>query len=172
MTEAYEGMMSVVGDEQDEGTLSSVDLPSPPSQHLLLLARCASADMYYKIIIAKYQGIRTIIKIMDMYHHHLDIQVYALSTLADLTNKVSIHEHGGVPACIRAMTNFSNSIEVQSVGLHMLKMQALVLANEPHECLRPLREILEMSKQTLVDLTPAGKEGFIFVERFLDTYQI
>jgi len=160
--------------EPDSGkvsALSSTELPLPPSQDLALLAQCASADIYYKIIIAKYDGIRTIVKIMEMYPQDLDIQVSGLSTLSELTNKASIHEHGGVSVCLRALTNFPDSIEILSAGLHMLKMQASELTTEPHKSLCLIRPIVEASERML-DLTASGKEGLIFMKRFLDTYQI
>lgn len=145
-------------------------LPPSLSTDMSLLAQCASADLYYKVIITKYHGISTIIKIMDIYAEHLDIQVYGLSTLADLTNKKLIQENGGVGACIRAMLTFSDSIELQSTGFRMLKMQGSALAKESHPSLRPLHEIVEKAKEMY--MTQTGKDGVIFVERFLDTYQI
>jgi hypothetical protein len=152
------------------GVTLSVDLPRPPSDDMLLLAQCASADTYYEVIITKYHGIPTIIKIMDMYQDHLDIQVSALSILAHLPDKESIHQHGGVPACIRTLDIFSNSIEVLSSGFHMLKMQASVLSKEPPDFLRSLCAIVESARQMY--LTKVGKDGLIYVERFLNTYQI
>jgi hypothetical protein len=158
--------------DRNQGTanmLVDLTLP-PPSQDLALLAHCAGVDEYYQVIISKYNGIPTIIKMMDMYSQHLDIQMHGLTALACLTDKASIHLHGGVRVCVRAMIAFSDDMELQSAGFHMLKMQASALAKEGHDVLRSLRTVLERVRQKY--LTQHGKDGFVFVERFLDTYHV
>lgn len=159
-------------DSDLDGSISSnnSDLPTPPHQEMAMLSQWASVDAYYKVVISKYQGIPTIVKIMKLYADDPDIQVYGMTTLTHLGNKQQIHESDGVDTCIKALIRFSSNIEVQSHGFIMLKSQAMLLTQEPHDRLRPLVGLLESTKTMF--LTHAGREGTVFIQRFLETYSI
>ncbi len=164
---------NICDDESDleEKPLSSIlGRPPTPHQEMALLSQWASVDAYYKVVISKYQGIPTIIKIMEHYAEDPDIQVYGMMTLSQLTNKQQIHECGGVEACIDSLLRFPSNIEIQSQGFGMLKSQAMVLTQEPHDRLRPLVGLLELAKDMY--LTQTGRDGVVFVQRFLETYAI
>jgi hypothetical protein len=153
-----------------DGLQPSSSLPEAPVQEMALLSQWASVDAYYRVVIAKYQGIPTTIKIMNLYRENLDIQVYCLLTLSQLPNKKQVHEQGGVQACIQSMQRYPSHIEIQSQAFEMLKTQAVALILEPHDCLRPLHGLAQ-SVQDMY-LTQKGREGVTFVKQFLETYRI
>lgn len=157
-------------DTEDEMLTNNVDLPLAANQEMALLSQWASADVYYKVVITKYQGIPTIIKIMQLYAEDPEIQVYGMITLSHLTNKQQIYESGGVQVCINALRRFSSSIEVQSQGFGMLKSQAMLLMQEPHDRIRSLASLLALAKDMY--LTKTGRDGVAFVQRFLETYAL
>lgn len=156
--------------DMDGSLWSNSDLPTAPHQEMAMLSQWASVDAYYKVVITKYNGIPTIVKIMKIYSDDPDIQVYGMMIMTHLGNKQQIHDHDGVDVCIKALVRFSSSIEVQSHGYIMLKSQAMLLTQEPQDRLGPLVALLESSKTMY--LTQAGRDGAMFVQRFLETYSI
>jgi hypothetical protein len=145
-------------------------LPEAPLQEMAMLSQWASVDAYYRVVISKYQGISTTIKIMNLYRENPDIQVYCLLTLSQLPNKKQINKHGGVEACIQTMQRYPTSIEIQSQAFEVLKTQAAALLLESRDSLSPLHELVVTADDLY--LTQKGRECVTFVKQFLETYQI
>jgi len=137
-----------------------------PVSQMAMLAQWASVDAYYKVVIAKYEGIPVIINAMETYQTNVDIQAYGCTALQHLNNKLLIQQHGGVAAMIRAMQLHATNITVQSEALQAIQRQGpKLLGQDPTMLREELFPSLEHAKDMF--LTKAGKDACMFLIQFV-----
>ena len=140
------------------------ELIEPPIQECAMLSQW-SVDAYYKVVIAKYNGLPAIIDAMAVFPSHSDLQAYCCSALKNISNKIAIQQLGGVAAIASAMLNHPHSIHLQSEACEALKSQGSFLLQESPDTIIQLSSLVRDAKEMY--LTPSGKESARFLIEFL-----
>jgi hypothetical protein len=157
-------LQQTIDDYQDGSDHEEGD--DAPVAQMAMLAQWASVDAYYKVVIAKYDGIPVIINAMNAYESNVDIQSYGCMALQHLNNKALIQQHGGVSAMIRAMKRLATNITVQSEALLAIQRQGPnLLGQDPTMLREELLPSLEHAKDMF--LTKTGKDACIFLLQFV-----
>jgi hypothetical protein len=146
-------------------TCSSSGTSEPPLQICSMLAQWASVDVYYKVVIAKYNGIQSTVRAMEAFPLCADLQATCCTILANLSNKSLIVTEGGVDAIRKAMQRHPSSIIVQSAALEALRPLTPLLVQE-RAMLQEIHKLLQSAKG--VYLTKAGSKAALDIQSFLE----
>jgi hypothetical protein len=165
---------AVIADLQkvcDEATMlaSSTSSPSeiePPFQICFMLAQWSSVDVYYKVVIAKYNGIQATLRAMTAFPSCPDLQTSCCTVLANLSNgKDVVVTEGGVQAILKSMQDHPASTFVQSAALEALRPLIPLLKQET-AILEEVRELLKRGKDMY--LTKAGTKAAMDIQSYLE----
>jgi len=139
----------------------------PPLEECVMLAQWASVDVYYKVVITKYNGVEVVVAAMKAYPLCEDLQTFCCAILQNLNNKIQVKELGGTIAILEAMKNHSSSVAVQVEACMALKEQNLVLQQESHEFMTELQQLLAHAHEMY--LTPSAQSAIEFLNELVSS---
>lgn len=138
----------------------------PPVQICSMIAQWASVDVYYKVVIVKYNGVQATVRAMAAFPSCADLQSTCCTILANLVNsKDLVVSEGGVRAILKAMQEHPTSTIVQSAALEALRPFIPSLVQE-QAILDEIRDLLKRGKD--VYLTKAGTKAAMDIQSFLE----